>query len=62
MDDILKKMVALREEAFDMANSGKHGKYPYGETFNDAVEEGFNENGTAWTAKDGTTICIHDIL
>lgn len=41
-----------------MANSGKHGNYPYDDTFNDKVEEGFNEDGTKWKALDGTTITI----
>lgn len=51
-------LVELRSLAFDMANSGKYGEYPYDETFNDAVEEGFSEDGTTWTAKDGTIISI----
>ena len=41
-----------------MANSGKHGDYPYDDTFNDAVECGFSEDGTEWTALDGTKITI----
>ena len=42
---------------FDMANSGKFGKYPLDEHFNDAVEEGFDDQGN-WTALDGTTVNI----
>ena len=56
--DTLKRITEFRSKAFDMANSGKYGEYPYDETFNDAVEEGFNEDGTEWTAKDGTTITM----
>lgn len=54
----LKQLVELRSQAFDMANSGKHGNYPLDESFNEAVEAGFNEDGTQWTALDGTTITI----
>ena len=54
----LQQLTELRSRAFDMANSGKHGDYPYDETFNDAVEEGFSEDGTSWTALDGTTITM----
>lgn len=52
------KLVNLRSRAFDMANSGKYGDYPFDETFNDEVEKGFNDDGTSWTAKNGTTITI----
>ena len=52
----LESLVELREQAFDMANSGKYGKYPYDETFNDVVEDGFSDDGTSWTALDGTVI------
>lgn len=55
-DIILKNLIELRSKAFDMANSGKHGEYPYDETFNEEVEKGFNSDGTEWTAKDGTKI------
>lgn len=58
MNNVLEKLVRLRERAFDMANSGKYGEYPFDETFNDEVEEGFSDDGTSWTAKDGTTITI----
>ena len=54
----LQQITELRSRAFDMANSGKHGNYPYDDTFNDKVEEGFNEDGTEWKALDGTTITI----
>ena len=55
-ENILEKLTCLRSKAFEMANSGKHGRYPLDETFNDAVEEGFSHDGTSWTAKDGTVI------
>ena len=55
----LQQITELRSRAFDIANSGKHGEYPLDDTFNDVVEEGFNDNGTEWTALDGTTITIH---
>ena len=55
---VINKLVELRSRAFDMANSGKYGEYPYDETFNDVVEEGFSDDGTSWTALDGTTITI----
>lgn len=54
----LEKLVNLRSRAFDMANSGKYGEYPFDETFNDEVEKGFKDDGTSWTAKDRTTITI----
>ena len=47
----------FRSMIFDMAGSGKFGEYPYDESFTEAVEEGFNDDGT-WTAKDGTTVDI----
>lgn len=56
----MNKLVELRSRAFDIANSGKHGDYPYDDTFNDVVEEGFSDDGTSWTALDGTTITIND--
>lgn len=56
--DILPVLTELRSVAFDMANSGKHGEYPYDETFNETVEAGFYLNGNGWTAKDGTNIRI----
>lgn len=58
MKTTLEKLTELRSRAFNMANSGKHGDYPYDDTFNDAVEEGFSDNGASWTARDGTTITI----
>lgn len=54
-------LTALREMAFDMANSGKFGEYPHDENFNEAVESGFSEDGSEWTAEDGTTITFADI-
>ena len=60
MDRTLKQLTDLRSRAFDMANSGKHGEYPIDmEEFNTVVEEGFNDNGTTWTALDGTVLKIH---
>lgn len=56
----LLQLTKLRSRAFDMANSGKHGNYPDDETFNDVVEAGFNEDGTEWTAEDGTILTIED--
>ena len=41
-----------------MANSGMHGDYPLGETFNEEVEDGFSDDGTTWEAKDGTLLSI----
>jgi hypothetical protein len=58
MKTTLEKLTELRSRAFNMANSGKHGDYPYDDTFNDAVEEGFSDDGASWTARDGTTITI----
>lgn len=55
---VLHQLTDLRSRAFDMANSGKHGVYPYDETFNEEVELGFNDNGTEWEAKDGTVLTI----
>ena len=46
----------LRSRAFDMANSGKHGDYPNDDSFNDEVDNGFSEDGSVWTAKDGTIL------
>lgn len=43
-----------------MAASGKYGDYPYDETFNEAVEEGFSADGTLWEAKDGTIVTIYN--
>lgn len=52
-------ITAFRSEAFDIAASGKHGDYSI-ETgkFNDEVEEGFNDDGSLWEAKDGTVVQI----
>ena len=61
MSNTLYLLTALRKMAFDMANSGKFGEYPHDENFNDAVESGFSEDGSAWTAEDGTTITFDDI-
>ena len=57
-DPYLKKLTDLRSRAFGIAASGRHGEYPYDNTFSDEVEEGFSQDGTSWTAKDGTTISI----
>ena len=51
-------LTALRSRAYSLAASGKHGFYPFDDTFNDEVEEGFNEDGTSWEAKDGTVVSI----
>lgn len=61
MSDTLSLLTALREMAFDMANSGKFGEYPHDENFNNSVESGFSEDGSMWTAEDGTTITFDDI-
>lgn len=59
---VLKKLTALRSRAFDMAASGKHGEYPLDlEEFNKEVEDDFSDDGTVWTAHDGTTITFKDI-
>lgn len=55
---MIQQLTELRSKAYDMANSGKYGEYPHDDSFNDAVEQGFNDNGTEWTALDGTTINI----
>ena len=57
-EDIGPALVRLRSAAYSAAASGKHGDYPFFETFNDVVEEGFDDDGTSWTAEDGTTIYI----
>lgn len=49
----LSVLVAFREFVFDKANSGRFGYYPADDTFNDAVEEGFSENDTIWTSRNG---------
>lgn len=56
--DILPALTGLRSEAFDLAASGRHGIYPFDDTFNDAVESGFNPDGTVWRAKDDTVLSI----
>ena len=56
--DILAALTALRSAAFDLANGGHHGAYPDDESFNDAVEKGFNDAGLSWTAEDGTVLQI----
>lgn len=52
-------LTTFRSAAFDIAASGKHGDYST-ETgkFNDEVEEGFNDDGSLWEAKDGTVVQI----
>ena len=54
----LKDITEFRSRAYEMAASGKHGEYPYDETFNEEVELGFNEDGTEWEANDGTIVTI----
>ena len=50
-----KDIVKFHSDCFDIANSGKHGHYPYDmEEFNREVEDGFSDGGLTWTAKDGT--------
>ena len=55
-----KQISEFRSEAFSLAASGKHGEYPYDETFNEAVEAGFSYDGTEWEAEDGTIIRLED--
>ena len=57
----LEQITRFREKAYEMAASGKHGDYPFDGTFNDEVELGFNDDGTEWTANDGTTITIYEL-
>lgn len=59
--DTLQKLTHLRSLAFSMASSGKYGKYPFDDTYHDTVEEGFSDNGTSWTALDGTVINFHTL-
>lgn len=56
--DILPALVSLRNHAFGFAASGRHGDYPYDDSFNDKVEEGFSGDGTLWKAGDGTVLRI----
>lgn len=57
---LLKQITDFRSKVYDMANSGKYGKYPLDlEEFNEAVEAGFNFDGSEWTAEDGTTISMN---
>lgn len=60
--EMARRLIELREKAFDMAASGKHGDYPDDENFNDAVEAGFSDDGTVWTALDGTRIEIEKVV
>lgn len=63
MKDYLECICAFRTKVFDMANSGRHGFYPYdGEGFFNAVEEGFSEDGSCWTARDGVKVRLCDFL
>lgn len=56
-EHILPILTEIRSKAFDLANSGKVGDYPIDlESFNDTVEEGFDDTGMGWTAKDGSRI------
>jgi hypothetical protein len=59
-EDVGPALVALRSAAFSAAASGRHGDYPFFDTFNDAVEEGFSDDDTSWTAEDGTIILIQE--
>lgn len=59
---MLKAITEFRRAAFDLAASGRHGDYPYDYTFNDAVEEGFSDDGTTWTANDGTVLYLKDFV
>ena len=52
----LKQINEFRSEAFSLAASGKYGDYPYDETFNEAVEAGFSDDGTIWESENGTII------
>ena len=58
---MLQQLTELRSMAYDMANSGRFGKYPTDESFNDEVEDGFSNDGTMWEAKDGTIITIKSL-
>lgn len=59
--DLYSALVELRSEAFNCANTNKHGKYPLNvEEFNSLVEKGFNDDGTGWKAEDGTVIFIRE--
>ena len=54
-------MLALRDVAFDKANSGKYGVYPHdGEEFNKEVEDAFSDDGTTWSANNGEVFSITD--
>lgn len=54
-------LTRFRSRCFDIANAGKHGRYPDGmDEFNRAVEEGFSDGGMTWTAKDGTVFSCDD--
>lgn len=58
---MLGALTALRSEAFSLAASGKHGKYPLtSDEFNQSVEEGFSDDGSAWEAEDGTSLLISE--
>lgn len=59
--DILPALLSLREHAFNFAASGHHGDYPYDDTFNDKVEEGFADTGALWMAENGTILRIEKI-
>ena len=48
----------FREFCFNKASQNDHGEYPYDNTFNDTVEQGFSEDGTCWTAENGITYQI----
>ena len=45
-------LTALRSVAFDCANSGKYGSYPLDESFNEKVEQGFDDTGASWTSEN----------
>ena len=61
-NSFLDALVAFRSFVFDAANSGKKGQYPTDESFNDAVEDGFGDGGTSWTARNGQTLEIETEL
>ena len=58
---LLDAICTLRSEAFNKANSGRCGSYPYDKTFNQAVEEGFAPDGLSWTARCGLTLELKQI-
>jgi hypothetical protein len=49
----LEAIAAFRSYVFDKAGSGYLGRYPTDNTFNDAVEEGFSDDGMTWHSRNG---------